>query len=129
MARVIQVAGYQVTNEYCIPPRIEWADKSPNQIAGDVFEVFQFLATKHVGKLFTNTNYQSTAKRTPFEVVYGRTPPSLAWFILGETKVEAVAKDLTNRDEALKQLKYHLNRVQGQRRNLLLKAKNPLKFK
>jgi len=48
----------------------------------------------------------------PFEVVYGRAPPSLARYIPGETAVEVVAQDLINKDEALKQLKYHLQIAQ-----------------
>jgi len=59
-----------------------------------------------------NTNYQRAAKCTPFEVVYGKPPPSIARYIPGETKLEAVAQDLMNRDEALKQLKFHLQRAQ-----------------
>ncbi|KOM28225.1 hypothetical protein LR48_Vigan511s004800 [Vigna angularis] len=59
-----------------------------------------------------NTSYQEAARCTPFEVVYGRAPPSFSRFIPGETPVEAVAQDLMTRDEALKQLKYHLNRAQ-----------------
>ena len=36
----------------------------------------------------------------------GRTPPSLARYIPGETAVKAVAQDLMTRDEALKQFKF-----------------------
>jgi len=56
----------------------------------------------------------SLAKCTPFEVVYGRPPPSLARFFPGETMVKAVAQDLMNQDEALTHLKFHLTRVQDQ---------------
>ena len=63
-------------------------------------------------KYWYNTSYQEAAKCTPFEVVYGRTLPSLARYIPRETAVEAVAQDLITRDEALKQLKFHLQRAQ-----------------
>lgn len=46
--------------------------------------------------------------------MYGRPPPSLARFIPGEALVEAVAQDLRDRDEALRQLKFHLGRAQNQ---------------
>ncbi|WVZ18576.1 hypothetical protein V8G54_005898 [Vigna mungo] len=59
-----------------------------------------------------NTSYQGAARCTPFEIVYGRPPPSFSRFIQGETPVEAVAQDLMTRDEALKQLEYHLSRAQ-----------------
>lgn len=58
-----------------------------------------------------NTSYQSAAKCTPFETVYGRAPPSLNRFIPGETAVEAVAQELMMHDEALKQFRFHLNRA------------------
>jgi len=54
-----------------------------------------------------NTSFHGVAKNTPFEVVYGRAPLSLA----GETMVESVTQDLMNRDEALVQIKFHLRRV------------------
>lgn len=58
-----------------------------------------------------NTIFQASAQYTPFEVVYGRPPPSLACFIPGEMLVQAVAQDLMDRDEALTQLKFHLKRA------------------
>ncbi|KAK7286582.1 hypothetical protein RJT34_21675 [Clitoria ternatea] len=61
-----------------------------------------------------NTSFQASAQSTPFEIVYGRPPPSLTRFILGETLVEAVAQDLKNRDEAIIQLRFHLKRAQDQ---------------
>jgi len=47
-------------------------------------------------------------------VVYVRPPPSLAHYIPGEIAVEVVAQDLMNRDEAMKQLKFHLQRAHDQ---------------
>ncbi|KAK7247608.1 hypothetical protein RIF29_42494 [Crotalaria pallida] len=59
-----------------------------------------------------NTSFHTAAQKTPFEIVYGRPPPALTKFIPGETLVEAVAQDLMDRDEILKQLKFHLSRAQ-----------------
>ena len=61
-----------------------------------------------------NTSFHGATRCTPFEVVYGRPPPSLARFVPGETMVEAVAQDLMNRDEALTQLRFHLRRAHDQ---------------
>lgn len=55
-----------------------------------------------------NTSYQGATGCTPFKTVYARAPPSLSRFVPGETPVEAVAQELRKRDEALKQLKFHL---------------------
>jgi len=48
-----------------------------------------------------NTSFHGETQCTPFEVVYGRPPPSLACFVLVEIMVEAVEQDLMILDEAL----------------------------
>ncbi|XP_014491049.1 uncharacterized protein LOC106753708 [Vigna radiata var. radiata] len=56
--------------------------------------------------------YQGSARCTPFDTVYGRSPLSFSRFVPGETPVEAMTQDLMTRDETLKQLRFHLNRAQ-----------------
>jgi len=65
-----------------------------------------------------NTSHHTAAHTTPFEVVYGRKPPSLIKGIPGEVRVAAVQRELMERDEALKQLKEHLQRAQGRMKAL-----------
>lgn len=60
-----------------------------------------------------NTTFHASARKTPFEIVYGRPPPVLTRFLPGETKVRAVRRELLDRDETLQQLKYHLNKLQS----------------
>ena len=48
--------------------------------------------------------YGGRRLENPFEVVYGRQPPNLLRFLSNETKVAAVALELNERDEALKQI-------------------------
>ncbi|KAI4297521.1 hypothetical protein L6164_037408 [Bauhinia variegata] len=59
-----------------------------------------------------NTSYQGSTGSTPFELVYGRKPPTILRFLPGECLVEAVANDLSNRDEILKQLQFNLQKAQ-----------------
>lgn len=63
-----------------------------------------------------NTSFHVSTNTTPFEIVYGRPPPSIFRFVPGEVQCEAVARELLDRDEALKQLKYHLSRAQERMR-------------
>ena len=65
-------------------------------------------------ELWYNTTFHSSTSTTPFEVVYGRKTPTIIRFLKGETKVEAVARDLEDRDEAIRQLKYNLIKAQEQ---------------
>lgn len=41
-----------------------------------------------------NSTFHSSTGTTPFEVVYGRKTPTVVRFMVGETKVEAVAREL-----------------------------------
>lgn len=59
-----------------------------------------------------NMSSHSAAGTTPFEIVYGRPPPTVIRYLNGETAVESVAQVLTDKDEALHQLKYHLHHAQ-----------------
>ena len=51
-----------------------------------------------------NTSFHTSIGTSPFEVMYGRKPPTVMQHILGEVRVEVVARDLQDRDEALRQL-------------------------
>ena len=66
----------------------------------------------HWAEYWYNTSFQTASKLTPFQVVYNRLPPSILKFLLGETAVEAVAQELEERDEILRQLRYNLERAQ-----------------
>jgi hypothetical protein len=59
-----------------------------------------------------NTNHHSATGQTPYEVVYGRAPPVITRWVQGETRVDAVQRELVDRDEAIRQLRQHLQRSQ-----------------
>jgi hypothetical protein len=65
-----------------------------------------------------NTSWHSTIKTTPFEVVYGREPPTLLTYLPGTAKVEAVGKELLARDQVLKELKNHIKSAQERMKQL-----------
>jgi hypothetical protein len=75
-----------------------------------------------------NTTYHISIGKTPFEVVYGRQAPSLLRFLSNETKVQAVALELSDRDEALSQLKAHLLRAQQQMKKYADKSRRDVNF-
>ncbi|KAG8052623.1 hypothetical protein GUJ93_ZPchr0001g30062 [Zizania palustris] len=64
-----------------------------------------------------NTAYQSSLRDTPFRVVYGRDPPSIRSYEPGETRVVAVAKTMTAREELLADVRYRLSKLKPCRRN------------
>lgn len=75
-----------------------------------------------------NTSSNASTGMTPFEVVYGRKPPSLLCLLVGETQVESVANILLDRDEALRQLKFHLHPAQQSMKRYVDAHRRPLAF-
>ncbi|MCH80642.1 retrotransposon protein, partial [Trifolium medium] len=65
-----------------------------------------------------NTSYHSATGQTPYEVVYGRTPPVITRWVQGETRVAAVQRELLDRDEALRQLREQLQKAQDRMKQL-----------
>ena len=61
-----------------------------------------------------NTSFHTSIGTTPFEIVYGRKPPTVMQHIPSEVMTEVVARYLQDKDEALQQLKLHLTRAQEQ---------------
>ena len=59
-----------------------------------------------------NTNYHTSSRMTPFEVVYGQAPSIHLPYLSGESKVAVVARSLQEREHMLMFLKFHLMRAQ-----------------
>jgi hypothetical protein len=55
-----------------------------------------------------NNSFHSATKRTPFELVYGRAPPSLLSYVPETTKNVAVEETLLTRDAILKEVRMQL---------------------
>ncbi|MCH86988.1 Ty3/gypsy retrotransposon protein, partial [Trifolium medium] len=70
----------------------------------------------HWAEFWFNTTFHTSTEKTPFEIVYGRSAPTLTRWVQGETRVASVQKDLMDRDEALKQLKNQLLKAQERMR-------------
>lgn len=58
-----------------------------------------------------NTSFHSSSYCTPYQAVYGRTPPILS-YVLGSSKVEEIDELLKNRDQILADLELQLQKAQ-----------------
>jgi hypothetical protein len=65
-----------------------------------------------------NTSYHSSTGKTPFEVVYGRLPPTLLSYIPRTAKVEAVEHALLQRDQLLKEVRFKLQLAQNRMKQI-----------
>lgn len=59
-----------------------------------------------------NTNYHSAIQMTPFQAVYGYTPPRIELYLPGSTAVHEVDCQLQDRDSLLALLKQNLHKAQ-----------------
>jgi hypothetical protein len=82
----------------------------------------------HWAEWHYNTSIHASTGLTPFEVVYGRPPPSLPQYIRESTNLEAVESELTIRDEILTKLKNKLKKAQESMKLYADKKRGPHTF-
>ena len=76
-----------------------------------------------------NSSVHSSTKMTPFEVVYGRKPPTLLSYVPGTTRIEAVEKELQTRDEVLPELCQNIKAAQARMKQNADKHRREKEFK
>jgi hypothetical protein len=59
-----------------------------------------------------NSSYQQAIKTSPFELVYGRPPPSIRSYVPGEARLPAVDQAMKDRDEFLAEVRDRLEQAQ-----------------
>ena len=59
-----------------------------------------------------NTNYHSATNTTPYEIVYGQTPPLHIPYMAKDSAVDAVDRTLHAREQAIKMLQFNLKKAQ-----------------
>ena len=65
---------------------------------------------------------------SPFEVVYGRPPPTIRGYLRGSSNVEAVDTELATRDEILSLLKQNLQQAQNRMKSQADKHRSDVTF-
>lgn len=75
-----------------------------------------------------NTTYHSAIRTTPYEALYGQTPPLHLPYISGATLVASVDRTLQNREAMRKVLKFHLSRAQDRMKQMADKRRSKREF-
>ena len=75
-----------------------------------------------------NTSFHEGSGTTPFELVYGRTPPSILSYIEGASRLEAIDQELRSRDELLKKLKSNLLDTQARMKSYIDRQRTDIQF-
>ncbi|GJW85141.1 putative mitochondrial protein [Tanacetum coccineum] len=83
-----------------------------------------------LAELWYNSNFHTSIQTTPFEAVYGQSPPIHVLYLGGLSKVDAVDRTLEAREHAIQMLKFHLSRQvsirQGRQNKFSPKSFGPL---
>ena len=75
-----------------------------------------------------NTNFHSSIQTTPYEVVYGQTPPLHLPHLASESIILVVDRSLQAREMAIKLLKFFLTRAQNRMKQYAGKGRSKRQF-
>ncbi|GJT66424.1 retrotransposable element Tf2 [Tanacetum coccineum] len=75
-----------------------------------------------------NTNFHSSIKTTPFEVLYGQPPPVHTPYVAKDSSVELVDRNLQAREQAITMLKFHLKAAQDRMKTYADKKRSEREF-
>lgn len=81
-----------------------------------------------LAKYWYNSNYHTSAKTTPYQIVYGQLAPLHTPYITGDSLVEDVDRSLQTREAAIKMLQFHLQRAQQRMKHLADKKRSDREF-
>ena len=115
---LFSLAGVKLRLSSAFHPQTDGQSEVTNRILGVYLRCLagdrprQWLRWLPWAEYCYNTSYQTALKTTPFEVVYGRSPPTLASYRPGLARVVALDRQLYERDVFLTDIRDRLHQAQ-----------------
>jgi len=115
---LFQLAGVKLHLSSAFHPQMDGQSEVTNRILGVYLRCLasdrprSWLRWLPWTEFCYNSSYQTALQATPFEVVYGRPPPTMASYQTGVTRVTVLDKQLVERDTFLAQIRERLLHAQ-----------------
>lgn len=115
---LFRLAGVQLKLSSAFHPQTDGQSEAANRVIGMYLRCLTGDRPRHWlrwlpwAKYCFNTAYQTSLRMTPFQVVYGRPPPTLHSYDRGSARVPAVDQALLDRDEFFTEIRERLLQAQ-----------------
>jgi hypothetical protein len=131
---LMRLAGIKLHMSSAFHPQSDGQTEAANKVIIMYLRCFtgdrprQWLRWLPWAEFIYNTAYQTALKTTPFRIIYGRDPPTIRSYEQGETRVAAVVKSMTERDEFLADARSRLEQAQAVYKRFYDKNHRDLRF-
>nr|GEX61673.1 hypothetical protein [Tanacetum cinerariifolium] len=88
----------------------------------------EWMKRLSLAEYWYNTNFHNFIKTTPFEVLYGQTPPIHNPYVAKDSSMELVDRTLKARDQVIAMLKFHLKAAQDNMKTYADKKRSEREF-
>jgi nitrate reductase assembly molybdenum cofactor insertion protein NarJ len=129
------LSGTKLRMSTAYHPQTDGQTEVVNKILQQYLRCFVHEKPKKWGKFLHwaewhyNSAVHTSTGYSPFQVVYGKPPPSLPIYLAGTSQLEAVDSELTNREAILENLKKKLRKAQDNMKFYADKHRSPHTFK
>lgn len=114
MERIVRSLGHEAQTQYHLPPQTDGQTESVNRCLETYLRCFcseqPLKWSKWIpsAELWYNTTFHASIKTTPYQIVFGRPPPTILSYGEKKTTNDTVEQQLLARDLALNALKENL---------------------
>ena len=131
---LFRLAGVKLQMTFAFHPQSDGQSEATNKIIAIYLHCLtrdrprQWLEWLPWAEFCYNSSYQQSLKTSPFQLVYGRSPPSICSYTPGDARLPAVDKAMRDRDEFLAEVRDRLEQAQQHYKAVYDRHHHPVSF-